>query len=412
MTEQRTEEIAIIGGSMAGLFAAINLKSIGFKVTLYERSEISLANRGAGIATHQGLYDALNSAGITPRQAMGVESVGRNLLDKEGKIVHRENMRQVMSSWGLIYRFLRSQILDAEYKNGATLKHIEHLNTKKSSAFFENGKSVEVDWIIGADGMNSTVRQIVDPLSQPTYAGYLAWRGLIEENLIDIDVLGELENVITFGVAPGGHWLGYMVAGKNDTLERGKRWYNWGWYRHATPLSLRDHLTGEDGRFYENGIPHHLIRKDLVQKMRAQASEYLAPQILRVIQSTEQPFIQGMSDVGSSKLLFNRVILIGDAAFTARPHVGLGVSKAAEDASTLAKALNCLNQKQALQRWEKTRKEYGNATLQWGRDLGSHIVPEDLIPKKDSKAFHYSSPKVLITQNASNEPQKFLSGYL
>ncbi len=412
MTEKRREEIAIIGGSMAGLFAAINLKSVGFKVTLYERSDTSLANRGAGIATHQGLYDALNSAGITPRQAMGVESVGRHLLNKDGKIVHREDMHQIMSSWGLIYRFLRSQISDKEYKSGATLKGIEHFKNDKPSAFFDNGTSIDVDWIIGADGMHSTVRQIVNPLSKPIYAGYLAWRGLIEENLIDRDVRGQLENVITFGLAPAGHWLGYMVAGKDDTLEPGKRWYNWGWYRHATPQSLQDHLTGEDGQHFENGIPHHLIRQDLTKKMRAQASEYLAPQIQQVIQSTEQPFIQGMFDVGSNKLLFNRVILIGDAAFTARPHVGLGVSKAAEDAATLAKALSSLDQKEALQRWEKARKKYGNATLQWGRDLGSHIVPLDLILQKDSKASHYSSPDVLITQNASNEPQKFLSRYL
>ena len=56
---------------MAGLFAAINLQALGFNVTVFERSKESLANRGAGIATHDQLYNALRSAGITPKSTNG-----------------------------------------------------------------------------------------------------------------------------------------------------------------------------------------------------------------------------------------------------------------------------------------------------------------------------------------------------
>ena len=80
MLKKVPERIAIIGGSMAGLFAAINLQALGFRVTVFERSEGTLANRGAGIATHKQLYDALRSAGVTPNQQMGVKSEGRVLI--------------------------------------------------------------------------------------------------------------------------------------------------------------------------------------------------------------------------------------------------------------------------------------------------------------------------------------------
>ena len=412
MKTKRTERIAVIGGSMAGLFAAINLQALGFKVTIFERSTTSLANRGAGIATHGELYDALTSAGITPSQQMGVESRGRILLGKEGKITEQQNMSQIMSSWGLIYRFLRTQIADSDYKVGYELTEVNFRKNKTITAKFKNGTCLETDWLIGADGMNSTVRKIVEPFSQPKYAGYFAWRGLIEEQLIEEDLRKELANVISFGLAPAGHWLGYLVAGKNDTIEEGRRWYNWGWYRHATDISLRNHLTDDNGRYFENGIPHNLIRQSLILKMRSEANTHLAPQIKRVIKLTKQPFLQGMFDVGCENLIHDRVILIGDAAFTARPHVGLGVSKAAQDASTLAKAFDSKKRQEALLKWETERKRYGLATIRWGRDLGSHINPIEPTVEGNEKARYYSTPAILISQNASHDPHKFLSKYL
>ena len=125
--------------------------------------------------------------------------------------------------------------------------------------------------------------------------------------------------------------------------------------------------------------------------MRTEAARYLAPQIQKIISATSQPFIQGMYDVGSDRLVFDRIILIGDAAFTARPHVGLGVSKAAEDAATLAKALANQSREEALNGWEKDRLRYGLATLRWGRDLGSHILPTEFDLKKDTLSFLFFS---------------------
>ena len=106
-------EVAIVGGSMAGLFTAIALKSRGFKVHIFERSTGALTNGGAGIATHDQLYDALRTAGIELREEMGVPSKGRLMLNQKGQITHTRAMAQIMTSWGLIYRFLRAQIDEA-----------------------------------------------------------------------------------------------------------------------------------------------------------------------------------------------------------------------------------------------------------------------------------------------------------
>ena len=74
--------------------------------------------------------------------------------------------------------------------------------------------------------------------------------------------------------------------------------------------------------------------------MREAAKRLLPPQLLGVIQVIDQPFLQPIYDLESRAMAFDRVALIGDAAFVIRPHVGGGIAKAAADAAVLAAALD------------------------------------------------------------------------
>ena len=393
---------------MGGLFAAINLRNQGWDVEIFERAESELANRGAGIATHKELYQAVRSAGIELRDEMGVHSDGRVMFDRDGKVITRCEMSQIMTSWGLIFRFLRAQVPHHIYHSGKSLISLEQ-DQHQITARFDDGSSASGDWMIGADGTRSTARQLLAPEIQAQYCGYLGWRGLFDENLIEPEVHAQLAHKMSFSMAPGGHWLGYLVAGANDALEPGQRYYNWGWYRTADAAKLKDSLTDAEGTHYPLGIPHTLIRDDVVAAMRAEAEAYLAPQSLAVIAATKQPFIQGMYDFGVDSMQFGRAFLIGDAAFTARPHVGLGVSKAADDASKLAVALSASDQSAALQLWNEERLRFGRAALQWGRDLGSYIGPQADTAEHRAKAAHYLKPETLTTVTASNDPEKYLA---
>lgn len=400
-------QVTIIGGSMAGLFAALALRARGFEVGVYERAEDALANRGAGIATHKELYEAVRAAGVELRDEMGVTAHGRVMFDREGAVIHEHAMHQIMTSWGLIYRFLRAQLPDEAYFPGHALSNIECQGTHVT-ARFTNGAEVTADWLIGGDGARSTVRSLVAPAVIPAYVGYFGWRGLIDEARVPQAVLDQVAHRMAFGMAPGGHWLGYLVAGPDDTLEPGKRWYNWGWYRSGDAAALRDHLTDVNGVYYENGIPHHLVRPDLVAAMRADAAIHLAPQIQSIINATDMPFLQGMFDFSCDRLVFDRVVLIGDAAATARPHVGMGVSKAADDAATLAEAL-AADAPGALDTWEQQRVRYGRAVVAWGRDLGSYIGPQPDTAEHRAKAAHHMRPEVLLSATASSTPEAFLA---
>lgn len=391
----------VIGGSMAGLFCGVLLRAAGWQVDVYERAGEELANRGAGIATHDELYAAFVAAGIDLRAEMGVQSTGRIAFDRSGEVIGERAMPQIMTSWGFVFRFLRARFPDAHYHSGYTFEDLRE-TADGVEASFSNGHIARADWLIGADGTRSTVRQVLLPATALDYCGYFAWRGLFDEARVPPAVLERVACRMAFSATPRGHWLGYLVAGPHDDLRPGHRWYNWGWYRRGDEAALRAHLTDAQGRHYPLGIPHDRMHPALVAAMRRQAHEELAPLIQRIVEVTPQPYIQAIYELASPRLVVGRSILIGDAAFTARPHVGLGVSKAADDARTLVAALTA-GTPTALADWERARLQYGRAAVQWGRDLGSYIEADDRAP-----AMRYRDPDMLLAETASAQPGPYI----
>ncbi len=75
---RRKRRAIIIGGSMSGLFAAAFLRQIGWDTDVYERSDVELVGRGAGITTHPELLDALEKSGAG--RACAGHSTGLRLL--------------------------------------------------------------------------------------------------------------------------------------------------------------------------------------------------------------------------------------------------------------------------------------------------------------------------------------------
>ena len=396
--------VTIVGGSMAGLFAAIFLRSRGWQVDVFERAN-KLSDRGAGIVTHDQLYNALKIVGVPVPQEMGIRSYGRLMLNKDGALIGTYDMKQVLTSWGLIYRFLRKQVPEKCYHKGIALEAIEQ-GAAGCVAIFSDGNRVESDWVIGADGTQSRVRRLVDPAVPVNYCGYYIWRGLINERLLPASVLSTLEGRMAFGMAPGGHWLGYLIAGAEDQIKPGERRYNWGWYRSGDESVLHDLMTDADGVYYPNGIPHDRIRSAFRDAMNAEAAHFLAPQIHAAIAATEAPFLQAIYDLRCDRMVYGRVVFIGDAAFTARPHVGIGVLKAADDASTLAAALSQDpgGKEGPLAAWEQARLAYGLAVMERGRDLGSYIGPPPRDQAHRKKAEYYQRPEVLMSMTAACNP--------
>jgi 2-polyprenyl-6-methoxyphenol hydroxylase-like FAD-dependent oxidoreductase len=136
--------------------------------------------------------------------------------------------------------------------------------------------------------------------------------------------------------------------------------------------------------------------------MHAAAERLLAPSFVEVVRAAKQPLFQPIYDLESTQMAFGRVALLGDAAFVARPHVGLGVTKAAGDAVALVDALNGRpdDVPRALQAYAQTRLEFGQAIVGHARLLGLGVGDAAVSGPNAALVAHLRRPEVVMREIA------------
>jgi 2-polyprenyl-6-methoxyphenol hydroxylase-like FAD-dependent oxidoreductase len=129
----------------------------------------------------------------------------------------------------------------------------------------------------------------------------------------------------------------------------------------------------ENGHQHEYSVPPPLIRKDLIAQMRADAEAIMPPQFLDCL-NRMRPFFTPIYDFSTPQLVFGRVALVGDAASSARPHMGFGMAKAGGDTQALAEALGSHDDIDAgLAAYNRIRQPIGERIMLHGRKLGTHL---------------------------------------
>ncbi|WP_312941847.1 FAD binding domain-containing protein [Agrobacterium pusense] len=362
-------KIRIAGGSLAGLFTAILLQQDGHDAKVYERSSSGLAGRGAGLVPQQDLFDVLREIGCEDVAQIGVVAKERIYLDAGGHIAQRQQTPQMQVSWDYLFESVSSRLLSDTYRLGHHVNAVRE-DPQGVTLSFADGMEERADLVIGADGLGSAIRSAVNRHSENTYAGYVAWRGLIPETRLPADAALLLDR-FAFYITSGIHALGYLVPGSRGETRQGQRRYNWVWYRPTPAEDLARTFTGRDGRHFEHSLP----RGELSGSRRAQLSEeafsLLPPQMALVVDVEETPSIQGIFDYEAEQMVSQRIALVGDAAFVVRPHTAMGVSKAAGDAMALRDALRQTDDLlAALARYQNTRLPVGKAIAAYGRRLG------------------------------------------
>jgi 2-polyprenyl-6-methoxyphenol hydroxylase-like FAD-dependent oxidoreductase len=394
----------VIGGSLAGLFAGLLLRRGGFDVDIYERVHGALAGRGAGIVTHAMLEEALDAAGIAWHEDLGVDVATRRVYDLAGRLVLEWPYPQILTAWDRLYDMLRRAFPSERYHDGKELAAIE-TGAQRVTARFADGSSAEGDLLIGADGLRSTVRGALLPDIVPLYAGYAAWRALVAEAAMPRALHADLFMHMAFCLPPGEQILGYPVAGPGNDLRPGHRRYNLVWYRPAEPArALRRLLTDEAGVTHALSIPPPLISRAVIAEMRAAAETVLAPQFRDLIALAGQPILQAIYDIESPRMAFGRIALIGDAAFVARPHVGAGVTKAAQDALVLARALSGASSiEDGLAAMEASRLAFGRRIIARARELGACLQQTHATPAEARNAARFRTPDATVRETATLE---------
>jgi 2,6-dihydroxypyridine 3-monooxygenase len=364
--------VAVVGGSLGGLTAALLLRDIGCDVTVHERSRETLQARGAGIAV---LPETLRY----PVERLGVP-VGRitsstdwiRFLERDGGVRHAQRHQYRFSSWNTIYRTLLGAFGTDRYRLGRDMASFATDPAGGVQVRFADGEEVRADLLVCADGINSVARSSLLPDVGARYAGYVAWRGTVPERELDGPTFDALHDALTYQVLPGSHALVYPIPGPDGEVGVGDRLINMVWYRNVAEPDLAAFLTDRDGQPRPVSLPPGSVRDEPVEELRRRAAELLAPPIAEVVARVGQPFVQAVFDIGVPRMVFGRVCLLGDAAFAVRPHAAAGTAKAAEDGWVLAAELEAAggDVPKALTAWEAAQLALGSRLLERNREIG------------------------------------------
>jgi 2-polyprenyl-6-methoxyphenol hydroxylase-like FAD-dependent oxidoreductase len=386
----------VIGGSVGGLFAASLLRANGWDVAIFEKTPGDLAGRGAGLGLSAELFAVMRRVGAHISPSMGVSVSSLLWLDRAGAVVQKMPRPWLTGAWSRIYRPLRDVVPDAIVQTGRMLDRVEQQGSRVIAHFADGGRE-EADLLVAADGVHSTVRRQFLPAVEPRYAGYVAWRGVVEESELSPEAHALLSDGIAFSFPAGEMSLSTPIPGQHDDVRRGHRRYYFIWYRPTEPeRRLKDLLTDAAGRYQGYAIPPPLIRAEHIAAMKADAAAVLPPVLGAIVGRVAQPLLQAVTDLEVPRLVFGRAALLGDAAFIARPHVAAGITKAALDAVALTEALAAEGDiDRALARYERERLAFGTALVAYSRYLGAASLAPEAERDPERVMREYGAPHLL-----------------
>jgi salicylate hydroxylase len=333
-----TLRIAVIGGGIGGLTAAVSLRQAGFEVDLYEQAPeltevgggINMAPNATRVLRRLGLAEGLDREGMRPRsthqrrwqdgrtlQRAPLNPGCEELYGAPHMTIHRADLLAVIASaFPVDHVYLGHRLVGLADKGDST------------EAWFDNGAHITVDVLVGADGIHSTVRAALFGAEEPAFAGCVAYRGLVPAERIA--ELG-LELGSQSWVGPGGHFVHYFVS-------RGRLLNFVGWTEH-------DRWNREDWT-------------DQATVARALAAfEGWHEQIRTIIAAAETCFIWALFDRDPlPRWSVGRTTLLGDACHPMYPFMGQGAAMAIEDGAVLAACLRAVSDPvEALLHYERLR---------------------------------------------------------
>lgn len=365
----------MVGGSLAGLSAANWLTTTGWQVEVLERVRQPLEDRGAGIVLHPSTSRFLTEQQGLPLDQFSVGVDHLRYIGSSGDVVAESPSRLRFAAYGALYRSLRRSLDErgGRYTQGAWVTHVGN-DGSGATVTLADGGSRTAALVVGADGVHSTVRRAVLPDVRLALGGYVAWRGVVPENALPGGARPALTGAITYTILDHGHILTYPIR-----TAAGRMLRNWVWYRNlAGPGALEDLLVDRAGERHELSVPAGAVRTEVVDELLVAAGRDLPPPLTGLVEATGEPFLQVMVDVEPPRLAFDRVCLLGDAGFVARPHAAAGTAKGAEEAWLLARAVAdpATDLRAALRRWERRALAIGRDLVVRSRRAGQRAQEE------------------------------------
>ncbi len=361
--------VAIVGGGIGGVSAALALRARGMDVTVYEKAD-ELREIGAGIALGSNATRLLGRIGLEPAlQSIASPQARFVMRTWRGEPVATLPTVLLAPGGGLGtgYMFHRAELLEAlvEALPARTLR-LEHRCTgaKETDAgvelTFASGATAAADVVVGADGLHSVIRSAIGVVSEPKSDGVMAYRGLIPVGRLswakDISTamwMGPGRSFLAFAVSRGR--LMNIVAFVPTDRDSPESW----------------HAPGD---------------------VKALAAEYAGwdADVQETIRALDQTFIWGIYDRAPLPCWSTgRITLLGDAAHAMTPHLGQGAGQSVEDGFTLAVFLEGASAAELpsrLHAYETLRREHTSRVQARARMAGQLYRADDVeVAERDVK---------------------------
>jgi 2-polyprenyl-6-methoxyphenol hydroxylase-like FAD-dependent oxidoreductase len=330
----KKERYAIVGGGIGGLTAAITLQRKGFEVVVYEHAK-EWSPLGAGIVLAGNAMKAFAAIGLEDHICeVGKEMKQFVIMDQSGRRISVTDGEKVSQSYGLVNTLTmhRADLHNALYG----VLHPRTVELGKACIdfrqdaegvrlFFADGTSVESDYVIAADGINSVFRKKLLPTSKLRYSGYTCWRSVTSNVPEGFDGSFASESWgagLRFGIVPlSGNRVYWFATANAKVRDRQMSDYD------------TDDLAGMFKKF-------HSPVGELI--LRTRSEDLLHHDIIDF-----KPIKQ---------FVFGRVVLLGDAAHATTPNLGQGACMAIEDGVVLGNCLaSSMSPMHAFQRFQEMR---------------------------------------------------------
>lgn len=377
--QAQTLTIGIVGGSIAGCTAAIELSRAGHQVTVFERSPVALKDRGAGMAapvdTIKTLVERdLIDADMPHFLINEIPHIGRSEEEEPyGHVAWRVPVTMKPFNWGDLYRNLRARVPETIYHYGCKVTAINNTAGKKATIQFDDGHIQEFDLVICADGYRSLGRQTICPEVEMNYRGYVLWRCVLKED--QLPTIEPIDNNIARLSYSEGHAVFYLVPGADGTCEPGERWVNAAMYVRVPEDELPQFLVGANGYQHQGSIPPGNMRPELEKGLKALAREHLPAYFADIMEASEYHFAQAIYLIDVPSYYDGRICLIGDAGAVAPPYTASGVFKGMNNAIDLAEALGCAGcVDDAIAEWSAEQTATGKRMVALGRRLEQALI--------------------------------------
>lgn len=371
MTDYAGATAIVVGGSIGGLTAALLLRDLGFTVEVYERTPTTLDGRGSGIVLQPDTVRWFVERSSQDVADLRTSTSYVQYLDRSGDVVHRDQATWTYTSWGTFYRALLADFGTERYHYGEYASGFSQ-DQDQATVRFVSGATKSADLVVFADGVRSVVRERFDPTANLSYAGYVGWRGTVPLAQLSTATRETLHDAVTYDVIPNSHILMYPIPGE-EGLEPEHTLLNYVWYRNAPAgPDLTEMLVDKRGLLGQVSVHPGMVQDRYVDALRRDAAELLAPAVAEAVINTENPYLQVLYDMRSTRMAMGRVALIGDAACAARPHAAAGTAKAAADGWALAAALSDSGGDiaGALKSWEPGQLELSDNLLRRVMEMG------------------------------------------